>query len=174
MVVTPQEVKKYSLYKGENENYDIKYLNLDDIEIAFCHYCSAVGKMVPSVYTADLSNPNSEEYARIANMVDLACKILDCYAEKYLPDPKADVKCLDFTKDQFLQDAVNLKWTCANLVADHMAGVVYNQTVEKGYKLYNEYGLRPSSVKGDVVNLNSFHNPQDTINYKIRKSEAYR
>ena len=144
------------------------------MEKAFCSYCSAVGKLVSQVYYYDFANKNSS-YADIQKMVGTANRILEEFAAPYLPSKDAKNPRLTFNKEEFLK--ANKDSSFAPLVADFMAGVVYSETLQRGFKLERDTAYNNSKINADLVWHHSYVAPQylaNDIDVKVRKSEAVR
>ena len=174
MNISPEFVKKYSISINGRPNPNLMGLSLNDMEKAFCSYCSAVGKLVNAIYYYDFKNKNAS-YEQLQKMVETANRILEEFAAPYLPSKDAKNPRLTFNKEEFLK--ANKGSSFAPLVADFMAGVVYAETLQKGYKLENDFAYNNNSLDCDLVYHYTYVAPEylaNDIDVKIRKSEMVR
>ena len=168
MKITPEMVKKYSY----QNNQVLSELNLDDKEIAFCFYCSAIGAMVPHVYSRNYSQKGNL-YKQLYNAVQTASTILSEYAKPYITKNNNDVS-LHYSMNHFLNSHKKPLSETAFDVADYMAGVVYMEALQQGYQLDNPNKFRTTKIDCDMVEHHSYYSPDQIANsiaVKARKSE---
>lgn len=167
MKLSPQTVKKYSL-----KNKNLQYLNLDDIELAFCHHCTAVAALVPEVYSFDYANASREQLDKLTTLTHTASALLEASVKPYLPTDPNNPR-LAFSKEHFVKNSY-LSNTYTNMVAEHMGFVAYYECVHMGYKLENFNSLNGNKMNAGLVNHYSYHSAEDvanSIDVKARKNE---
>ena len=164
MKVSPQMVAKYSYIKANKPSAAIENLNLTAEEKAFCLYCSAVGVIVPEIYSKDAN------YALLEKPINTANKLLEVYASDFIPTNNE--KHLTYSKENFINYNLDSQYTSP--LSNFMYGVVYAETLQAGFKLERDTAFQKDSIECDVINHNSFYLPShiaNSIDIKIRKSE---
>ena len=147
MKLTPEQVIKYSLYRQGKENQELAYANLSTEELAFCNYCSAVGRLIPEIYTFDFTDPKDREF--IQRLLNTTCELLDEYAKPYVNDAGIN-KAIKYNRDAYLNEHKEDAMPDATNVANYMPSIIYTNVIALGYK-FSTKGAISVSIADMVV-----------------------